>query len=78
MSAKGHIQIQKLNSNRSWFKAIPLTARQGQRFELRFKPFKTLSQPQWQNIDADSANRNFGQVTSNARPISSGRWGRQR
>ncbi len=53
------------NFNMSLYKNIPLTASEtGPKFELRFESFNTFNHTQFQNIDANSTDGNFGQVTS--------------
>jgi hypothetical protein len=53
------------NFNMSLFKTIPVTSSEtGPKFELRFESFNTFNQTQFNNIDANSADANFGQVTS--------------
>ena len=52
------------NWNLSLFKAIPLTAREGPRIELRFESFNTFNHTQFQGVDTGSHDGNFGAVTS--------------
>jgi Carboxypeptidase regulatory-like domain len=53
------------NFNLSLFKNIPLTSNEtGPKLELRFESYNTFNHTQFQNIDASSADGNFGQVTS--------------
>ncbi|HYK36485.1 MAG TPA: TonB-dependent receptor [Alloacidobacterium sp.] len=53
------------NFNMSLFKNIPLTASEtGPKLELRFESYNTFNHTQFQGIDANSADGNFGQVTS--------------
>jgi hypothetical protein len=55
----------RLNFNLALFKMIPLTSHEGgPAFELRFESFNTFNHTQFQNIDANTADSNFGQVTS--------------
>jgi len=53
------------NFNMSLFKNIPLTSNEsGPAFELRFESYNTFNHTQFQGIDANSADGNFGQVTN--------------
>jgi hypothetical protein len=52
------------NSNLSLFKTIPLTPGEGTTLELRFESFNTFNHRQFNGIDANTADANFGQVTS--------------
>jgi hypothetical protein len=55
----------RLNFNLALFKMIPLTSHEGgPAFELRLETFNTFNHTQFQNIDGNSADGNFGQVTS--------------
>lgn len=56
------------NWNLSLFKAIPLTGHEGPRIELRFESFNTFNHTQFQNLDMNSHDANFGQVTSDWSP----------
>jgi hypothetical protein len=56
------------NWNLSLFKAIPLTAREGPRIELRFESFNTFNHTQFQGVDTGSHDGNFGAVTSDYGP----------
>jgi len=56
------------NFNLSLFKSIPL-AREGlPRFELRFESFNTFNHTQFQNVDPNSHDGNFGQITGDYGP----------
>jgi hypothetical protein len=55
------------NWNLSLFKSIPLM-REGPRIELRFESFNTFNHTQFQNVDANSHDGNFGQVTGDYGP----------
>jgi hypothetical protein len=57
-----------VNWNLSLFKAIPLTAREGPRIELRFESFNTFNHTQFQGVDTGSHDGNFGAVTSDYGP----------
>jgi hypothetical protein len=52
------------NSNLSLFKTIPLTPGEGTTLELRFESFNTFNHREFNGIDANTADANFGQVTS--------------
>ncbi|QNI32706.1 TonB-dependent receptor [Alloacidobacterium dinghuense] len=53
------------NFNMSLFKNIPLTSNEaGPKLELRFESYNTFNHTQFQGIDANSSDGNFGQVTS--------------
>lgn len=53
------------NFNMSLYKNIPLTPSEtGPKIELRFESYNTFNHTQFQNIDANSTDGNFGQVTS--------------
>jgi hypothetical protein len=56
------------NWNLSLFKAIPLTAHEGPRIELRFESFNTFNHTIFQNIDTGSHDGNFGAVTGDYGP----------
>jgi hypothetical protein len=56
------------NWNLSLFKTIPLTAHEGPRIELRFESFNTFNHTQFQNVDANSHDSNFGQITGDYGP----------
>ncbi len=56
------------NWNLSLFKAIPLTAHEGPRIELRFESFNTFNHTQFQNLDTNSHDSNFGAVTGDYGP----------
>ncbi len=53
-----------LNFNTSLFKTIPLTENEGPRFEIRFESFNTFNHTQFNAVDTNSGDGNFGQVTS--------------
>ena len=65
-SAKDAVVLPGLfNFNLSLYKNIPLTASEtGPKFELRFESYNTFNHTQFQGIDANSTDGNFGQVTS--------------
>ena len=52
------------NWNLSLFKSIPITAHEGPRIELRFESFNTFNHVDFQGIDTNSADSNFGAVTT--------------
>jgi hypothetical protein len=52
------------NTNLSLFKTIPLSPGEGPTIELRFESFNTFNHREFNGIDANSADGNFGQVTS--------------
>jgi len=56
------------NWNLSLMKEIPFTDHEGPRLELRFESFNTFNHTDFQNIDANSHDSNFGQVTSDWSP----------
>jgi hypothetical protein len=56
------------NSNWSLFKTIPLTSGEGPTLELRFESFNIFNHRQFYQIDANSGDANFGQVTSAYEP----------
>jgi hypothetical protein len=56
------------NWNLSLFKAIPLTAREGPRIELRFETFNTFNHTQFQGIDTNNHDGNFGAITNDYGP----------
>ena len=56
------------NWNLSLFKGIPLTSHEGPRFELRFETFNTFNHTQFQNIDLNSHDGNFGAITNDYSP----------
>lgn len=56
------------NWNLSLFKSIPLTSREGPRFELRFESFNTFNHTQFQGVDTGFHDGNFGQVTGDYGP----------
>ena len=56
------------NWNLSLFKSIPLTAKEGPNLELRFESFNTFNHTEWNAIDANTADSNFGQITSTYDP----------
>jgi hypothetical protein len=56
------------NWNLSLFKAIPLTAREGPRIELRFETFNTFNHTQFQGIDTNNHDENFGAITNDYGP----------
>jgi Carboxypeptidase regulatory-like domain len=56
------------NWNLSLFKSIPITAHEGPRIELRFETFNTFNHVDFQGIDTNSADSNFGAVTTDYGP----------
>jgi hypothetical protein len=55
----------RLNFNLSLFKSIALTSsEQAPTLQLRFESFNTFNHTQFDGVDANSADLNFGQVTS--------------
>ncbi len=56
------------NWNLSLFKAIPLGAREGPRIELRFETFNTFNHTQFQGIDTNNHDGNFGAITNDYGP----------
>jgi len=56
------------NFNLSLFKTIALTPGEGPKIELRFESFNTFNHTEFDNIDGNSHDSNFGQVTSTYDP----------
>ena len=56
------------NWNLSLFKAIPLTAQEGPRIELRFESFNTFNHTSFQGVDTGSHDGNFGAVVNDYGP----------
>jgi hypothetical protein len=56
------------NWNLSLFKTIPLTSHEGPRIELRFESFNTFNHTEFQNLDTNSHDGNFGAVTGDYGP----------
>ncbi len=56
------------NWNLSLFKAIPLTSHEGPRIELRFETFNTFNHTQFQGIDTNNHDSNFGAITNDYGP----------
>ncbi|MFP5248411.1 MAG: hypothetical protein ACLGP3_01125, partial [Acidobacteriota bacterium] len=57
------------NWNFSLFKSIYFTERtNGPALELRFESFNTFNHPSWSGLDANTADSNFGTVTSDFAP----------
>jgi Carboxypeptidase regulatory-like domain len=56
------------NWNLSLFKTLPLTSHEGPHLELRFESFNTFNHTQFQNLDTNSADSNFGQTTTDFSP----------
>ena len=52
------------NTNLSLFKTFPLSRGEGPTLELRFESFNTFNHREFNGIDANSGDSNFGQVTS--------------
>lgn len=57
-----------INWNLSLFKTIPLTAHEGPRIELRFETFNTFNHTNYQGIDTNSHDSNFGTITNDYGP----------
>jgi hypothetical protein len=51
------------NTNLALFKVIPLTGHEGPSIELRFESFNTFNHTEFNAIDANSGDGNFGQIT---------------
>lgn len=51
------------NTNLALFKTFPLASRERANLELRFESFNTFNHTQFNAIDANSGDQNFGQVT---------------
>ena len=51
------------NTNLSLFKTFPLAPRERANLELRFETFNTFNHTQFNAIDANTGDQNFGQVT---------------
>jgi hypothetical protein len=58
----------RLNFNWSLFKTIPLAASEGTKIELRFESFNVFNHTQFDAVDANTADSNFGQITSSYDP----------
>jgi hypothetical protein len=56
------------NWNLSLFKTIPLTSHEGPRIELRFETFNTFNHTQFQGIDTNNHDSNFGAITNDYGP----------
>jgi hypothetical protein len=56
------------NWNLSLFKAIPLSAHEGPRIELRFETFNTFNHTSFQGVDTGFHDGNFGAVTNDYGP----------
>jgi hypothetical protein len=56
------------NWNMSLFKSLPLTSHEGPRLELRFESFNTLNHTEFQNLNVNNHDKNFGQATSTYDP----------
>ena len=56
------------NWNLSLFKGIPLTNHEGPRIELRFETFNTFNHTQFQGIDTNNHDGNFGAITNDYGP----------
>jgi hypothetical protein len=54
----------RLNFNLSLFKTFALTSGEGPSLEVRFETFNTFNHTQFNAIDANSTDSNFGEVTS--------------
>jgi Carboxypeptidase regulatory-like domain len=52
------------NFNLSLFKNVPLSPHEGVNLQLRFESFNTFNHTQFQNVNGNSGDANFGQVTS--------------
>ncbi|MFT4112157.1 MAG: hypothetical protein QM649_05290, partial [Silvibacterium sp.] len=51
------------NTNLSLFKSFPLAPNEGATLEIRFESFNTFNHTEFNAIDANTADSNFGQVT---------------
>ena len=51
------------NTNLSLFKTIPFTSGEGPSIELRFESFNTFNHTEFNALDANTADGNFGQIT---------------
>jgi len=58
----------RLNFNLALFKSIPLTSNEGPRIELRFESFNTFNHTQFNNVDTNFTDLNFGRVTTTYDP----------
>ena len=58
----------QFNFNTSLFKTVALRHEDLPRLELRFESYNTFNHTQFQNIDANSHDANFGQVTQDYGP----------
>jgi hypothetical protein len=53
----------QFNTNLALFKSIPLAPQEGASLELRFESFNTFNHTQFNAIDGNTGDSNFGQVT---------------
>jgi hypothetical protein len=58
----------RLNFNLALFKEIALTSSEGPKVELRFESFNTFNHTQYDGIDSNFTDGNFGHVTSTYDP----------
>jgi len=56
------------NWNMALFKEFRITNAEGPRFQLRAESYNTFNHTQWNNINTQFTNKNFGQVTSTNDP----------
>jgi hypothetical protein len=56
------------NWNMALFKSLPLTSHEGPKVELRFESFNTFNHTEFQNLDTNNHDKNFGQITSTYDP----------
>ncbi len=56
------------NWNLALFKSLPLTAGEGPRFEIRVESFNTFNHTEFQGLDLNNHDKNFGQATSTYDP----------
>ena len=56
------------NWNVALFKSIPISSHEGPRFELRVETFNTFNHTEFQNLDTNNHDKNFGQTTSTYDP----------
>jgi Carboxypeptidase regulatory-like domain len=56
------------NTNLSLFKTISFSSREGAKLELRFESFNTFNHTQFQGVDTNSTDGNFGAITNDYGP----------
>lgn len=56
------------NWNMALFKSLPLTSHEGPRLEIRFESFNTFNHTEFQGLDLNNHDSNFGQATSTYDP----------